>query len=1000
MGLLDVLGLKSRTPALTASGTDPVIAPPLPGTPVTGAQPTGPVVAPVTGALPTGAVVAPVSGTAALTATEAVPPLPEMVAFTVARAAVQLLVVALNTHPQTSKITANIGQATTKLGLADIEAGKPNFVDANKLVEEARVICVDAKKLADDWADYTKKLASARALMKSFEGFPFAVATIAAGGVNIVNAQGFVAKSPPDFVNALAQLAAIDSALAPITKGALDDVKVRLATLEAMDAKVKDFAKDELVKIRAVLAKAEAAYASNEWSLCLTYVIGTLNTVAPAQHFCERRDRYETQRTTTAAALATVKAKPELKERAAEIEASVGQADMLASHGSMKIEEGIKVLQAAAESCKIWLSVAPTIVSYNTARVEADKELKALDAHAAKDRISVARESARKILAAAASFASLAATGNNAAQGWSSALTEVTRARADMAEAKKLADSLGPALAAGVAAANPGDIDGMKSALATLKADGATAGKAPFAAEAADEFKNFNAAVVKAEAALAKNDGKGGAKALAEAGKSLANAKAIQVEHGQYASTLTTVEGQLVKLQALPGKAAIKARIEVVVKALADAKSKDKSHAGAEAMLALRRAADAANAAEQADKDRIAYDKAAVTTTGLVNAVIDPKVKATLIKQIASATSLADGFRFAEADKALKQIELRVDEAKLNDAIKNDPTKIVAIAARMAATGGDKAVDDLIQKQTSPAIIAALAKGRYGKEFNVDGGANAAQEAKTMKAMCSVFSKVAKNIVGNTSITGVKHTDAANDAGGDYDSSTTVISMKGRPGDKRFDQQFGSKQKAQDKTGKTVDQLPKVDKDCEPADEKPVDYLSFAAYHEVAHGIDDQLTFMARLGDKPQYGGWIAYGSDVQPIADRIGPNFKFYTTPEQKKYVLDKILSRPTTAPPVPALPGDWAKAKQDFDDWYTLATTKDVYRHQSECATLTIGDRIYQEAYPRRWVSYLAAARSKGLTGYQFRAPGEWFAELYAGYKTGKLGSKHPALDWLKKL
>ena len=44
--------------------------------------------------------------------------------------------------------------------------------------------------------------------------------------------------------------------------------------------------------------------------------------------------------------------------------------------------------------------------------------------------------------------------------------------------------------------------------------------------------------------------------------------------------------------------------------------------------------------------------------------------------------------------------------------------------------------------------------------------------------------------------------------------------------------------------------------------------------------------------------------------------------------------------------------------------------------------------------------AARKKGLTGYQFRAPAEWFAELYAGYKSKKLGPKHPANDWLKKL
>ena len=47
-----------------------------------------------------------------------------------------------------------------------------------------------------------------------------------------------------------------------------------------------------------------------------------------------------------------------------------------------------------------------------------------------------------------------------------------------------------------------------------------------------------------------------------------------------------------------------------------------------------------------------------------------------------------------------------------------------------------------------------------------------------------------------------------------------------------------------------------------------------------------------------------------------------------------------------------------------------------------------------------YRADARQKGLTGYQFRAPAEWFAELYAGYRSGKLKPDHPSVDWLKKL
>jgi hypothetical protein len=147
----------------------------------------------------------------------------------------------------------------------------------------------------------------------------------------------------------------------------------------------------------------------------------------------------------------------------------------------------------------------------------------------------------------------------------------------------------------------------------------------------------------------------------------------------------------------------------------------------------------------------------------------------------------------------------------------------------------------------------------------------------------------------------------------------------------------------------------------------------------------------------------------VQVIADAVGPHIRskvggsntFYSKPEDKKYVLDKLLNQKPVRPATVVAGSDDAKAYDEFDRWHRLATSDGIWERQGDAEEIAIAKTtVYHEAYPREWVSYLLAARKKGLTGYQFRAPAEWFAELYAGYKSNMLGPKHPARDWLKKL
>ncbi|HEX2542019.1 MAG TPA: hypothetical protein VHM00_13160 [Caldimonas sp.] len=926
-------------------------------------------------------------------------------AFTIARVAAVVLIEALKAHPQAAAIQAFITQSNTKLATADGHAGKSEWPQAMQALEDVKAIAATAKKAADDRQAFTVKLADVTMGMNAYQRFDNALFNLLSAAIGNANAQA----AANNYVAANATLDAAAAQLQAKLKAWVDTVNGMLAKSTA-NASVGGFLKPEIDKARVQVAAANTALGARRWSEGVMAAVTALRALSATERMAPRRAAYETARVATVAQIAKVKGAAPVADRGPGLDALLADADQSASRAVMQFEAGEAKLRDINARCDRILAAAADTEAYKRQRPLADAELAALDKHAAAARIAPAREAARKQLEQAAKAAAGAATAADPGPGWAAASNEVVRVRADLAAAKVLADGAGSAAGAEAAAANPADVATMKTALQKLRADQLAAAAAPFAAEAAAPLKSCKEQIDKADKALAKNDGKGAAGPLSAAAKALIEAKAVQVAQSQFKSTLPGVEARLTSLQALPRAALLKGVIDPVAKALADARAKNKANSGVEAMAALRRAADLAAAAVKADLDRGKFDTAAAATATHVATITDAKAKKPLDTALADAKKLADAFKFGEAMAALKKLEVSIDKAELMTRAAANPADpaIAALAAKMTANGGEKEVDDLVQspKTTDPRMIAALATGRFGVTMVPDTSASAApHEAKSMKALCKTFAMVPQDVKSFGSISKITHTDSTGGSGAW--STNTTVTLSGRPD--LHKQGLGPGLTAKDTTGATVKQLPAdVDKDCLPVGGDS-EYVSFTALHEVGHGVDDARTYMQRNGAREDHGGWQVHGAGVQAIANAVGPHIRskvggsntFYSKPEDKKYVLDKLLNQKPARPATVAAGSDDAKAYDAFDRWHRLATSDGIWGRQGDAEEIAIGGKtVYHEAYPREWVSYLLAARKKGLTGYQFRAPAEWFAELYAGFKSKKLGAKHPAQEWLKKL
>lgn len=182
--------------------------------------------------------------------------------------------------------------------------------------------------------------------------------------------------------------------------------------------------------------------------------------------------------------------------------------------------------------------------------------------------------------------------------------------------------------------------------------------------------------------------------------------------------------------------------------------------------------------------------------------------------------------------------------------------------------------------------------------------------------------------------------------------------------------------------------------------------------HEIGHRVDEQVGGPAYCATDAG-GAWktwdTADGMAARMVGESNGP-ISNWKDEDEKKQIIDCLQSIIDDRKPEKAL--DRLRAlpfcaehetnrehllklnKIAFDA--AVAALQESFSHQDpwEKGGVPLGteQRVYQEAYDwPLWVSYKHEARDRKMSQYQFRSPGEWFAEAYAAYyqPPGKKGA-----------
>ena len=915
---------------------------------------------------------------------------PEKAAYDKELAAVTKLRTDLGKHKQAGHVKDKTDHADAAIAQAATHAATPDWPAAMTELASAKTALVDGKGFADKFADFLVKRAEANLVFTAAQTSGWTLPGWMT--TQLATADGNAGPPTRDYVTAKADCQKLIDGLAPVFKKSyVDDVKPKIVALKTLPA--AKFIKAETDELDKLLLQQQAAITAKQWRQSKLNHGLVLGKILMAQKTADRRNAFDTERPKVDIALKALAVHG--KAIATPLEAlkqRVKTADDTGSKKGMQFEDAKDEILAVLKACEDLDQRARAAATYTKDRAAADAELTKLRSHAAAAKIKGELDVVRGLLDDAAKAAGdtgapgtvLALGVDAAANDFPTAGARITQARATLATAKSMADGLDGVVAMEKLVDDKSNVTELRKGADTLAKELASALKQDGADLAKDPFDNVQKALDEVKEKIDSKKTEGAAAVLVAAGEQLTAGRRIQIEHRQFLERSAQLKKRLEQHNADKAQAAkLDIKLKEMAKALAAAEAAEKANDHAKAIADLNTAEAAAAAADSAMVDRAAFDKVADTLEVDLGKPANATIKVAQSKEITKARALAFVLDFAGANKVLAGIRNAIGTLEAEGMAKKTPPdpKLFDTAKKLAESGATAELDKLIE--TLPAnldkqVFLDLAKARFKCDFESDSDGN---EQASLKQMCKLMKDIPDDVIGNPSLKKI----VRNSGGGAfYTPSKDEVTMNSRPGESK---------KADFKPGATG-RLPERDEECKPANNNQEDLFDFNMLHEVAHAIDDARNYMGSHGKEPDHGGWIEIGGAVDQIVAAVLKETGFGKEPEAKQYVLDRILRNP--AEPPTTFTGDKAR----FEQFITAAQTDGVWSSQATTELATLDGRVYQESYPNTWTSYKAEARKKGITGYQFRAPGEWFSELYAAWKLGKLKDGHPAVKWLKTL